>query len=153
MTQILSHTHVDLILSGIRIEGYAEEDEPVEFPDGSDRVEIKTGADGASYGVSKAMFGGDVTIRLEPTSPSTQQFIQWGQEQKENMRNRRAFRIHSGSYTDTVQRRSSRLEGGMLKTWPDQATPDKTFEVVIHFDDIINQVDAAVFHPPLTSDA
>ena len=111
------------------------------------------GADGGVYGVNSAMFGGLVTIRLSPTSPSTAWFIQRNEELKQAQLNGLATRVYDGSYTDPVQgRRSATFQGGTLRNCPDMSVPNQTFEVAIYFDRIVGSVDGAVFHPPLVSD-
>ena len=99
------------------------------------------------------MYGGLLTIRLQPASPSTQWFIQRNEEQKQAQLNRTAVRVYSGSYSDAVQGRSARLEGGFLRKCPDMAEPGQTFEVGIYFERIAGNVDGATFRPPLSSDA
>ena len=151
--QLLNHAHVECILSGERMTGWADEESPVEFPDGAGRAEFKTGADGGVYGVGKAMFGGAVTFKFEPTSPSTQYWIQRNEEYKQSQINGTRTRIYDGSYNDPVQGRSARFEGGAIQDCKDMSTPGVTFEVTLMFDRIIGNVDGAVFHPPLTSDS
>ena len=151
--QLLNHAHVEFIIDDERMTGWADEESPVEFPDGAGRAEFKTGADGGVYGVGKAMFGGAVVMKFAPTSPSVQYWIQRNEEYKQTQINGERTRIYSGSYSDSVQGRSARCEGGALMDCPDMSTPGVTFEVTIFYERIIGNVDGAVFHPPLTSDS
>ena len=151
--QLLHHAHIECIISGERMTGWADEERPVEFPDGAGRTEFKTGADGGMYGVGKAMFGGPVTFKFEPTSPSAQYWVRRNEEYKQSQINNTRSRIYSGTYSDSVQGRSARFEGGQIQDCPDMVEPGITFEVTLMFERIAGNVDGAVFHPPLASDA
>ena len=152
MAQYLSHSHIEMVLSGHRVTGYAEEDRPIEFEDGTDRTTIQMGKDGGSYGVSESMFGGKIMVRLAPTSPTTAWFITRNEEKKQAQINNQPERVYDGSYTDSVQGRSVVLSGGTLIDCPDMSEPGQTFEVGIFFERIAGNVDGAVFHAPLVSD-
>ena len=151
MAQFLSHAHVNARLNGHELTGWADEDRPVEFNDGSGRIDFTRGADGGLYGVASAMFGGEVTFKVQPTSPTAQWAMQRNQELKESQKNGRAIEIFSGTYSDSVQGRSARFEGGAIQDCPDMAEPGQTFEFTMHFEQIDVNVDGAVFRRPLAS--
>ena len=108
MGQILSHLHTNVILLNTRITGFAEEEQPVEFP-AEELLSLKRGADGGVYGVDNAMFGGLVIFRLAPTGPGAKAFIQWRAMNDQATRNGTPKMIFEGSYSDTFQGRSARF--------------------------------------------
>ena len=73
--QILSNAHISLILNGKTISGFADEERPVEFPATDDLIDVKYGNDGSMYGMTKPMYGGEITIRLAPSSEATAWFV------------------------------------------------------------------------------
>ena len=147
--QILPNAHIECIINGHRITGLAEEDRPYEFAAGEDLIETQVGADGGVYATSKPMFGGEFTIRLQPTSPSTQWFIRQKEAWKQSLINSTATVIYEGSYADPAQGRSARMEGGVLQKCPDINEPGQSFEVVLYFERIVVNVDGAIFLPIL----
>ena len=149
MAQLFSHSHLEHIIDGHRVTRMADEERPIEFSDGSDLLEIKRGKDGGMYGVSNAMFGGPVTYRMDPASPTTQFFIKLRQEQKENERTGRIQRILRATHVDTSQGRSCVCEGGMLQKCPDMSEPGVTFEAMVEYERIVSNVDGAIFQPLL----
>ena len=151
MAQILSHAHVDVVLDGHNFIGWADEDQPVEFDTGEDQVEISIGADGGMYGTSTAMFGSQLTFRMAPTSPTTQWLVARKEEHKQNQINGNAIRIFNGTYSDPVQGRSARMEGGVLMNCPDLPVPGQTFEATFQFERVVGNADGAVFRRPLSN--
>ena len=149
MPQILSHAHIELEIGGHTFLGYADEDRPVEFDGGADRISTSVGKDGGLYGVDEAMLGGDITIRLAPTSPSAQWCITENQMRKDTvMAGGDATPIYDGSYNDNSQGRAAELLGGVLVACPDMVEPGVTFEVMFRFEQIISSVDGATFTAP-----
>ena len=153
MSQFLSHAHVELQIGGHDFEGWADEDRPVEFDAGGDRITISRGKDGGMYGVDEAILGGPLTVRLAPTSPSAQWCIQQNQMRKDAIVDGGEIPIYDGSYSDAVQGRAATLEGGVLPTCPDMVEPGVTFEAMFEFQKIISDVDGATFTPTLESGA
>ena len=139
MTTTLSSRHINLILNGHRFTGYAEDDPPVEFPD-MDLVETVTGRDGAMYANDTAMLGGDVTVKLLPTSESSKQVLRWLAQRQ------RGERLEfEGEYGDTALGYDVVLRGGVMKTCAPATVPGKTFEVVFAFEELIPNYDGARF--------
>ena len=153
MVQILNHAHVSTVLNGHRFTGWANEDRPVEFPTGDDMVNFELGKDGGVYGDNVPMFGGKIIFRMAPTSPTAQ----WAVQQKENWKqaqiNQTETTIYEGVYSDPIQGRSARLEGGFFVQCPDMIEPGQTFEIHVYFERITGNADGAKFRPPLASDA
>ena len=147
MSQILSHLHVNVILNNERIVGFAETEQPVEFPT-EELLSLKRGADGATYGTDNAMFGGPVIFRLAPTSTGAKQFIRWRAMNDQAGRNGTAKMIFNGSYSDTFQGRTARFSGGVLMSAPAMSVPNTDYEAIIHFDLIVGIVEGANFLPP-----
>ena len=71
MSQFLSHAHIECIINGHQVTGWADEDPPYSFPVESSK-EFQVGADGALYGISKPMFGGAFHFMVQPSSPTAQ---------------------------------------------------------------------------------
>ena len=148
MSQFLSHAHIEFEVGGHTFVGYADEDRPIEFDGGADRISTSVGKDGGLYGVDEAMLGGDITVRLSPTSPSAQWCIMENQMRKDGLAEGGATPIYDGSYNDSAQGRSAELLGGVLVTCPDMVEPGVTFEVMFRFEQIISSVDGATFTAP-----
>ena len=139
MSQILSHRHVSCIIDGYRMNGWSDDDQPVEFPN-EDLNEIKTGKDGAVYGTDTAMLGGPMIFRFAPTSPAVQWWIQRREEKQRGVR-----RIFSGSYADSEIGKSNVMSGGIIVKIPPMSVPGQTYEVTLHWEIISSDVDGANF--------
>ena len=153
MSQVLSRAQIELIVNGHRVEGYADEDRPVEFPTGDEMATVQTGADGGVYATSVPMFGGAIMIRLQPASPSVQWFCNEKERWKQDNINGRPITVYEGTYSDPAQGRSATLEGGILQQCPDISEPGITFEIAIYFEKITPDLDSANFAAKLTSPA
>lgn len=152
MAQILSHAHVEVIINGHRFTGWADEDRPVEFPNGDDMVDVKMGRDGGLYGSNIPMFGGTMKFKLAPSSPTAQ----WGILQKEMWKqaqiNGTPTKVYEGSYSDPSQGRAASFQGGFLQAAPDMSEPGQTYEIAIQFERITSSVESARFLAPLISE-
>lgn len=141
MTTQISSTHLDLVLNGIRFEGYADEDPPVDF----DAIEVATvtrGKDGTMYSMGTGMQGGRVTVKLLPTSPTTARLIQLHSQIQ------RGGKITwRGTYGDPDLNIFTQLEGGVLVEAPPAVSPGKTAEFVFEFERAVPLFDAARFEP------
>ena len=151
MAQIFSNAHIDVVIDGShRVTGFADEDRPYEFDDGSDRIAItRSRIDGGLYGTTNAKLGGAFTLRLAPNSPTAQWLIDRNEEQKRAIIDRSKLRIYTVTLTDSVQGRSTTMEGGFLVTCPDQVEAGQTFEVMWEFETITTNNAGATFAPPL----
>ena len=154
MAHILSWAHISMVLTSHRnegeqhtVDGFADEDRPIEFPSSDDMADLTFGHDGALYGTAVPMYGGEVTIRLNPTSPSTQWFIDEREAWKQANLTGGIDPIptYSGTYTDSSQNRTVRMEGGVMLRCPHINEPGVTFEVVIVFEQIVSSVGGAYF--------
>lgn len=141
MATHLSWRHIELILNGHRFQGWSDDDPPVEFPD-IDLVNVVTGKDGAAYYSDTGMLGGEVTIKLLPTSESAKRCLRWLEERDSGARLE-----FEGTYGDSEIGFSAALRGGALRTCRPATVPDQNFEVVFHFEEIIPDYDAAQFSP------
>ena len=147
MAQLLSNAHINLIINGHRFSGFADEDRPVEFPGGEDFFTLSTGPDGALYGMAIPMFGGPITVRLEPSSPSVQWAVQQNNMRKNALKSGDPFTIYDGSYSDPAQGRSARVAGGVFMQCPEMPEANVTFEIQFHFEEIFSNVDGGTFVP------
>ena len=155
MAQIFSNAHIDVVIDGShRVEGLADEERPYEFSDGADMYEIsRSQADGGLYAQTNAgnILGGTFTLRLQPNSPSVQWLIDRKQEIKRATIDRTKHRIFEISVKDTVQGRSTVMEGCLLAQCPDQAEAATTFEVMFECEVIKTNNAGADFRPPFDS--
>ena len=152
MAQFLSHAHIECIINGHQVTGWADEDPPYSFPVESSK-EFQVGADGALYGISKPMFGGAFHFMVQPSSPTAQ----WAMVQEQIRKDvQLAFlpeRIYIMTWVDPVQGRSYLCEGGVIDTFPATSVAGLTYEGILMFERITADVDGGVFHPPLASNA
>lgn len=139
-TQI-SQQHQVLILNGHRFSGFADEEPAVEL----EPVELlmeKWSKDGALHGVGTNRKGGQMTVKLQPTSPSAK----WMLGQHAEIQ--RGERIEwNGTYGDPGLNYDQTLRGGLLKSCPFGTSPDQTFEVVLIFERVTPDYGAADFSP------
>ena len=149
MPQIQSHLNVSVVINGRRFAGgWADEDQPVEFPSDDDLYDLSRSPDGGLYGINLPTFGGEVMFRFAPNSPDVQWWIQQLEMKKQNLLNQSAHIEYSGTYADILQGRAARFEGGLLTACPPMVVPNTTFEVGVTFEQIISEVDGANFALP-----
>ena len=146
MVDVISRAHIDYQVNGHRHTGFSGDPRPVEFPTGDDLVEIELGSDGTPYGMTVPMFGGPVTARLHPSSPTTLWWMSEKQQWKyDNLRGRR-LTIYNGSYQDAATGVKATLRGGTILNVPDMREPGQTYEAVIYYAFIAVEIDG-VFVP------
>jgi len=138
-------------INGHTITGLASDDRPIEYPTGDELVTIEVGQDGGVYGQEIPMFGGPVTYRLQPSSPSVQWFINERKARDEANINGTELTVYNGTETDPAVGESIALRGGRLLQAPHKSEPGQTYEAVIYYERIIPDVDAAKFNPPFTA--
>ena len=115
--QILSHAHIQCILNGHRVTGWAEDDPPYAF-EFEDAAELVEGQDGGLYGVGMPRLGGTFRFMVQPASPT----VQWAMQQEQHRKNAYvtgdALRVYNGTFGDPVQ-------GGQLEDvrWGDCPVP------------------------------
>ena len=142
MAQIQDHRHIICLINGHRVQGWADEDVPVEFPK-DELNNITRGRDGSLYGTDTGNVGGRVTFRVAPTSPSAHWFIkQW----EKRVRGERI--IYEGSYGDTEQGNSVSFAGGILVQAPPMIEPGQTYEAILEFEEIHSDIDGAQSSAP-----
>ena len=155
MAQIISNAHLDIVIDGThRVVGYADEDRPFEFSGGEDLFNLqRSQSDGGLYGTANAgnIFGGQFTLRLQPTSPTADWLVARKQELKRALRDRVDIRYHAITLKDQVQGRSTRMEGCILQMCPDQVEANQTFEVMFECELIESNNAGATFRPPFDS--
>lgn len=139
MPTILSHRHIKMTINGIRITGFADDDQPVSFPN-IEMVDPKFGKDGSLYGTDTGMLGGEVTIKLLPAAPFVKQCLNWMAERHKLVR-----RTFYGTYGDNQLNFQISMLGGMLKSCTSASTPGQTFEIVFVFEELIPDYDNAKF--------
>ena len=148
-----SHAHLEIIIAGHRMVGFADEDQPYEFewPELRDGI---VGADGGHYSRAVPDFGGMITIRLSDMSPS----VQWSIAQRTMHQNAveqgGTIPILSGSISDSSFGISGTMEGMTVENipaWPPAA--GTTFELSFDMERFTPSVDGGAFQAPLTATA
>lgn len=134
-----SHRHIVCIMDGYRLTGWAAEDEPVVFPE-IDVTETEHGKDGTQYGTDTGMLGGEVEFKFVPNSPAVGWWLQ-----RFTDRQRGARHIFECSYSDPEQGFACTMSVGMLVGTKPMKTPGQTFSVKVEFQEIIPDVDGAVW--------
>ena len=148
--QLQSNAHRVLIINGHRFTGYASDDRTIEYPS-EELVSIELGQDGAHYGMTIPQFGGVITIRLQPTSPSVQWCILERQALDEAKINGEALRTYEGTETVAAESTSWVLEGGYISQLPQRNETGQTYEAMFGFERIISDVEAGRFNPLLAT--
>lgn len=146
-----SHAHLEIILNGHRIVGFADEDQPYEF-EWPELDEPMTGADGGSYGRAIADFGCLLTLRLTDISPSLQWFINERAMHLDAVRNGGEIPIFNGSINDIVFNVSGQLQRGRI-TGAAPGFPmaaGSTNEIMFEFDLWQPSVQGGLFTAPQT---
>ena len=149
-----SHAHLEIILAGHRVVGFADEDQPYEFdwPNLRDGI---VGADGGHYARAVANFGCGFMIRLSDMSPS----LQWAIDQRtmhlNAVREGGTIPVLTGSISDMSFGISGTFEGMTIDDtfpgWPGaaQSTNELKFDVEVWTPD----VGGGAFQAPLTVSA
>lgn len=154
--QPTSHAHIDCIIEGFRVDGWAAEDPPYEFPDNDDLFEIIRGAAGDENPDARPMYGGGLILKVLPTSPAAQ----WGIQQRNYFddANRNGFphRVYGrdGSpamFADPTRSIALAMIGGVFNGCPKFPTGGQTFEIKFHFEQMIPDVDGGIFTPSLAT--
>ena len=157
MAQVYANAHIDIVIDGShRVQGLADEERPFEFSDGSGLFDIsRSQADGGLYAMANAgaILGGQFTLRVQPNSPTAQWLIERKHEIKRALQTGTAVRIFTITVKDSVQGRSTRMEGCLLDTCPDQVESGQTFEVMFECELMETNNAGANFRPPFDSGA
>ena len=141
MTNQLSHIHSVLTINGSRVQGLSDDDVPVELPD-IDISEAKFGKDGTMYTIGSGMKGGEVIIRLLPTSVTASDWL------REHARIQTGEVVKwDGVWSDSNLGYSTLMRGGVLKKAPPGIHPGKNCEFTFTFEQLIPQFDGASFDP------
>ena len=141
MPTILSFEHIKLTLNGHTFQGWANEDPPVEFPD-IEFLETDWGKDGTLYASNTAIRGGEVMVKLLPSSRSTKKVLNWVSERQRGKR--LSFK---GTFSDPELGFTVTLRGGLLTQAAAAAVPDKTYEATFTFEEILPNYNTAQFDP------
>ncbi len=138
----LTHAHQVLIMNGVRVTGLADDENPVELPS-IVLAEVKFGKDGTMFPMGTSMQGGEVMVKLLPTSPQVKDWM------RKHAQIQQGARINwSGSYGDSQLGYSTLLEGGVLTEAPSGITPGgSSVEFKFQFEQITPQFDQAKFAP------
>ena len=143
MPNQIDHRSYSLKLNGVQITGLADEDPPVQLPV-IDLNDPTFGKDGLMYPQGTSMQGGDVIVKLAPTSPSTARLLNW----VTSIMNGERLRFYgefgeAGSGTKTW----TEMEGGVLKSSPPGIMPGQTAEFTFTFEKLIPHFENADFDP------
>ena len=137
----LSHSHQVLIINGERVSGLAPGDNPVELPTIT-LVEEEYGSDGIMYTMATSVKGGEVKVKLQPTSATVQTWM------RDFARIQQGERIaYNGSYGDSELGYNTALRGGVLKMAPPGVTPGVNAEFTFVFEECVPEFDSAQFRP------
>ena len=134
-----SHRDIVFILDGHRVTGFAEDDPPVDFP-AIELLTEKYGQDGQMYVMSTARRGGQFTVKLLPTSPTTKLWMRHHAEIQNG-----AIKNYAGSYADPNLDYDTLIRGAKLKTAPSTVVPGVTAEFVFVAQELIPEFDNANF--------
>ena len=137
----LSHAHQVLVVNGERVTNLATGDNPVELPQ-IPIVEEEFGSDGTMYVNGTSIKGGEVKVKLQPTSPQVKQWMRDFAEIQQGARIN-----YTASYGDTELGYSTTMRGGFLKMAPPGITPGVTAEFTFVFEELIPEFDNAQFRP------
>ena len=141
MSTTLSFRHISFQVNGHEFTAWADEDPPVDF-DKVDLLEITRGRDGTLYTSDKGVRGGNVTVKLLPTSPSAIRCLQWLNEslQDEDL-------DFEAIYADSRLGIALTLQGGKLMGCDPTIVDGKTFECTWVFEEFVPDVDGATLAP------
>ena len=135
----LSHVHSILRMNGQKVEGLADDDVPIELPD-IDLAEITFGKDGAMYSNGTGRRGGEVMVKLLPTSVTAKEWLR-DHAQIQNG----TVLTYEGIWEDANLNYSTVLRGGVLTKAPAGIHPGKNVEFTFTFEETVPQMDAAAF--------
>ena len=138
---VLSHLHSILTINGEQVQQLADDDVPVEMPD-MDLYETTRGKDGAMYAFGTGVRGGEVTVKLLPTSVTAKSWLR-----KVALIQRGASIVWEGVWEDSTLGYSTLLRGGVLKKAPPAVHPGKNVEFMFDFEECVPQYDSANFDP------
>ena len=141
MTNQLSHINSVLTMNGTRVQGLSDDDLPVELPD-IQLAEAKYGKDGTMYTIGSGMKGGDVIVRLLPSSRTGAEWIKMHAEIQSG-----EVIDWEGIWQDSHLGYSTLLRGGVLTTAPSGVHPGKNLEFTFAFEEVLPQFDGANFDP------
>ena len=139
MTTQTSHRKCTLELMGETVTGLADDDPPVEIPQ-IEMITTKFGQDGTMYAHNLEILGGELMVKLLPTSPWCKKMLRWMAEMQNGMR-----LDFTGTYGDSELGFSTQLEGGVMTKCPPAVIPNQTFEVSFMFEEMRPQYDSAKF--------
>ena len=136
-----SHLKQTLEINGTVVTGLADDDPPVDIPE-IELITTKFGQDGTLYAHATEVVGGEVMVKLLPTSQFAATVLRWNAEIQNGAR-----LIFSGNYGDPELGYSMQMEGGVLTKCPPSVIPNKTFECTFMFEELRPQYDGAKFAP------
>ena len=141
----LSYNNIILTMNGERVVGLSEDDNPIELPD-IELITDRFGRDGTLFVMGTSRQGGEVKVKLLPTSPTVKN---WMIRHAEIQKGARI--IWRGTLEDTERNFSIEMFGGFLKMAPPGVVPGADPEFVFVFEQLIPNFDNAQFAPsPLT---
>lgn len=146
MTTQLSTRSSILILNGVRITGFSDDDNPVEF-DESELATVKFGQDGTLYANATGKQGGEMTVKLLPSSPSTKWLMRHAARIKAG-----AVIYWNGSYGDPSLNYKATLRGGIMTKPPNAIVPGTDPSFMFTFEEIIPDFDTARFSASVVAD-
>ena len=135
----ISIIHSVLTINNHEVGGYADEDGALSLPD-SELYNVRRGPTGETVYSYNGMRGGELELRLLPTSPSAVFFIRMGQQIKNGSR----IRV-DGDYSNLSLGYSVKFRNGVLKSLPPGPTLGSTgagnLTFMFDFESIISDFD------------
>ena len=133
-TQVQSHAHISCIINGFRLGGWAEVEQPVEFPALEDLVNVKIGASGIPYGTANTKgLGGPMMFYHIPNAESADWWINEYEYWKTALERGLPFREYNGHYQDLAQGRQTQMVRGFLLQAHHQSTAGMDYTGGIYF--------------------
>lgn len=136
MSTILSIEEVIVIINGHTVEGWSDDTDALSLPEGIELANVTRGADGRMIGATTGNKGGQLRLKLQPNSPSTQFFMR-----QLTQIIRGAAITYTGAIVDTRLGTSVTLLRGVMMSGPLGQTMGKgsapNREFVFEFESVI----------------
>ena len=131
--EITSHAHMSCIINDYPLGEWAGVDQPVEFPQLEDLVNVTLGAQGIPFGTTVPKLGGVMMFYHLPNSDSADWWIAEYEYWKLAVEEGLPFRSYEGHYHDLAQGRQSHMTDGFLMQAHHQATAGLDYTGAIYF--------------------
>ena len=142
-SRIVSIEHTLFVVEGLVIQGYSSDADAL-MPE-IEGITVDRGAQGSMVAYTTADYGGPVTIKLQPTSPSLKQLFAWS-NQYQPPTGMAVLPRHFEAYMLNIPLGFKfTFHGGLMTRWPGGLTMGKgstgTFNFMWEFEDIKRDMD------------